>query len=45
VGGAAPAVWQDQPAEQADPAIEAELQRLKQRLAAGEQRPAETEEA
>jgi phage shock protein A len=45
VGGAAPAVWQDQPAEQADPAIEAELQRLKQRLAAGEQRPAESEEA
>jgi phage shock protein A len=45
VGGAAPAVWQDGPAEQADPAIEAELQQLKQRLAASEQRPAETEEA
>ena len=45
VGGTAPAVWQDQPAEQADPTIEAELQRLKQRLAAAEQHPAEPEEA
>lgn len=45
VGGAAPAVWDDRPAEQAEPAIEAELQRLKERLARSEERPAEREEA
>jgi len=45
VGGAAPDVWQDQPAEQGDPAVEAELQQMKERLAASRQHTAEPEEA
>jgi phage shock protein A len=43
VGGAAPSAWSEGTAEQADPRIEAELERLKQRLApVGE--PAENRE-
>jgi len=45
VGGSQPAVWDDRGDGQADPKIEAELERLKQRLAAHESPAAQHEEA
>jgi phage shock protein A len=45
VGGPAPSVWLDRAEGPADPAIEAELTRLKQRLATADRPAAHTEEA
>jgi len=45
VGGPAPSVWLDRSEGPADPAIEAELARLKQRLATADRPAAHTEEA
>ena len=45
VGGSQPAVWDDRGDGQTDPKIEAELERLKQRLAAHESPAAKHEEA
>ena len=45
VGGPSPAVWDERNTDQTDPEIEAELERLKKRLAAREQPAAQTGEA
>jgi phage shock protein A len=45
VGGSQPAVWDERDAGQTDPRIEAELERMKQRLATREQPAAQPEEA
>lgn len=45
VGGPAPTVWDERNPDQADPEIEAELQRLKERLASREQPAAQPEES
>jgi phage shock protein A len=45
VGGSQPDVWNDRSADQSNPEIEAELERMKQRLAAPGQSAAQAEEA